>query len=294
MRLSSSIPSRRTFGPPVMNRSSRQADGLRWWVPLTHLMRNSSATVFYQSPRYFYGRYHIDQGALSTDPPTFTLTNDGYVGACIDFDGPGGAAGIQYNTFGESDAPVLSASVDCCSLSAWFTAESLTAYHALISTRGGDDIELHLSGGAGNPLTYTWQNDGSDYDAATGLTISTDGRWYLGVMTIRPDRARVYTWDAVDGLRSYEHTAAKAAKTTGNDLYIGRSPVGSRYWDGKMADARLYEGRELQPADVLAMALPATRWELYGSSRRFWNYGRTAVAAGTGKPWHYYAQQMSA
>lgn len=114
----------------------------------------------------------------------------------------------------------------CC---AWFYASSLRSYNTII--HGGNFEGLRLSGASGNPLTYTWNNTSDEYDAATGLTVST-GVWHFCALVVTPTAATVY----LDG-NSWTNTKShNSVSITWSNIGCDPAAGDGRTWQGSIAE----------------------------------------------------------
>jgi hypothetical protein len=136
-----------------------------------------------------------------------------------------------------------------------------------------------LSGAAGNPLTFSWNNGASEYDAASGLTLTT-GAWHFAVAAYAGTSTTLYL-SGPNGLASYVIGSLTDNSKTPSAWYAGYdSAVGGRELDGEFCDLRIYN-RALSSAEVWALYDPRTRWDLYQQpTRRLWI--DTAAAPATG------------
>lgn len=223
------------------------------------------------TPRYYYGQpaWGPNDVHETVTPPTLRIDDMGPSWTFV-----GGDSYVHSNA---SDTPsVIPLNAQHVTLTAWVRPASLGNYRGIIATRGSDDVCMLLSGAGGNPLGYLWQNTGTDFDVASGLTLTVD-RWHFCSVSIWPAAALLTTWDHVNGLRTYRDAHTHAAKTTDSTLSIGRDPSASALI-GSITDARIYD-RALEVDELLAMATSA-RWDLYAQTRPFWMDAVEAAAGG--------------
>lgn len=123
------------------------------------------------------------------------------------------------------------------SIACWLRPDTLTAYDGLVLARPGSPGQgLLISGGAGSPLTYMWDETTDEYDAANGL-IMTTGTWYLCGVAVGPTAATVYlaAYNATS-LSSWTNTKTHAARSPSNWGIANDLDFGSTDHDGRFAE----------------------------------------------------------
>jgi len=134
-------------------------------------------------------------------------------------------------------------------MTAWVKLYSKNSYDAILESRSSGLQSLLLSGAAGNPLTYAWDNAASEYNAATGLTLDP-GEWYFVAAAIEPTQATVYRHSTDGTLLTHTVVKSHTARTLNGSWNMGRDPsAGSRLWNGHIDDVRIYS-RTLSAAEI--------------------------------------------
>ena len=144
---------------------------------------------------------------------------------------------------------------------AWVLMRSVASYDGLLLGTGANKTGLHVSGAAGNPLTYNWAASSAEYDAATGLTIPLN-TLFMAAVVVTSTAATVYLLQP-SGVSSWTRTAAHSTKTPTSTWSIHGDPANtSRSMDGLFVDGRAY-ARPLSLDELKHMYAPETRWDLY-------------------------------
>lgn len=120
----------------------------------------------------------------------------------------------------------------------------------------------------------------------TGLTPGADLRYDL-VMSVGPNTSDVY----VNGQLFSSTGSFFGLQTPSETWYFGSNPSGGTA-PNYILETVQYFTKQLSAQEVFALYDPPTRWDLYWvpSTRVVFDL---AAAAGGGKPWLYYATQMS-
>lgn len=155
-----------------------------------------------------------------------------------------------------SGGPSLS-SVLPFSLATWINLDGVGAYRGIIMTRSGGIVGLINTGGAGNPLGYTWENTADEYNGATGLSIST-GTWYLAALVVTSTEATVYL-GTPSSVSSWTNTKAHSAKSP-SAWQFGRDSVSSasRTTDGRLAESAMWSNIALSAAQISSLSKGAS------------------------------------
>ncbi len=117
------------------------------------------------------------------------------------------------------------------------------SWSGLVFSRSGTGAEgLMVVNNGGNELRYSWNNDGNDYNASTGL-ILPQGQWAFVGLTITPTQAIVY-FATNSTLQSWTNVTANTGQTFNNDFYFGCDPTSllldSRQFDGSLDEIAIY------------------------------------------------------
>ncbi len=173
----------------------------------------------------------------------FVNTTGGYFAGGLQLDGTG-----DYDTF--TMASGAGTSLTTGTMIAWVKANSIASYKSILGSRaGGGNRGLFLSGAAGNPLTFSWDNADNEYNGATGLTLST-GQWYFAAVVINSGNAVVYLGSPGGTLQSYTNSNSNSAQTIEGDWYIGRdSSNTARDWNGIIDDVAIFN-RSLSSSEI--------------------------------------------
>lgn len=254
----------RPLGLVQPNLGSRQAQKLRWWMPLSGGATPADLSSF--PVRYFHGRSLLPPGSNSGvgggSYPTQVIDGIGGFGRALDFQNNGGL--IWGTTAGVTTPTTLDGSTARASFSAWVQADAISAYHGVIGS-DGLGASLIAGGGTGNALAYLWENTSDEYNANSGLIFDVTGKlWQFVAVAVSPTAATLYMYDDAAGLRSFVNTKTHSAKDSSSiwDFTVGADRATGRYWDGRVTEARIYD-RTLTLGDVAAMTDPATRFEMY-------------------------------
>ncbi|MBS3158888.1 LamG domain-containing protein, partial [Candidatus Woesearchaeota archaeon] len=145
----------------------------------------------------------------------FINTTGGYLGGGLQLDGTGDYSDLTL-------AAGAGTSVNTATLIAWVKPSTLGNYRPIIQTRaGGGNRGLSLSSASGNPVTFSWDDVSNEWDAATGLTLST-GKWYFTAAVISSGGVTLYLGNLDGTLSTYTDANSNAAKTIEGLWYIGR------------------------------------------------------------------------
>lgn len=174
---------------------------------------------------------------------------------------------------GTSDAIAASTSVNTNTLTigGWALFNSLGTYDPIITSRTTLFAGLILSSAAGNPLTASWRNVSPEYDAATGLTITT-GVWTYCAMVVTPTSLTTYRQTKGGTLGSFTINTTYNAQAE-SAWKLGYDTAG-RYLNGNLAEFGTWTNsltqQEIQalangclPYQVRPAAL-AAYWPLWG------------------------------
>jgi hypothetical protein len=146
----------------------------------------------------------------------------------------------DFNGSTQSGTATVAYTGNSFTLAAWLNLDSTNDYDSIIECRtGGVFCGLLLSGSSGNPLTYAWENSADEYNAVSGLAITT-GSYFFAAVVIRPTIGIVYQGYPSGLLRSFENQKTHNSKTLSAWDFANDSAVGSRLMDGKMAEAAMW------------------------------------------------------
>ncbi len=256
----------------AMNRDSMQAVELRWWMPITEGPTITGALKF---PKRYYGNQSFDadttsRQTLAGTAPTWVVDRWGTHGLALDFTQNGA---LKYETdTGQNQPTVLPGSTNQLTVTAWVQADSLANYRGIVTTASGARAFLLVSGASGNPLGYVWTNSGNDFNAASGLNFDTSGgTWQFIALVVTPTAGTLYMGNEANGFRSFTNTETHSATDFSSawDIILGDDRGNSRFWDGRIADVRIYE-RSLSAGELYQMWDPVTRWDLYRQPTSRW------------------------
>jgi len=232
---------------PKLNLKSPQATGLVLWFP-TAVGNFGGASL---------RDFSLHQQASGTFVNTPVWAREATVGGALDFER------------GDSDAVnvtdyALISSLSEFTISFWMNPESNP-------TTGSQEHPVFCKGDrSGNKefrvrrittgLNFHISTTGSDELGGTASWTPTLGQWTL--MTVVWDGANITLF--VDGVQHTQFSASGTMHDAGVDLRIGSYSDGVRFFDGKMADIRLYNVAK-STAEIWQLYDPATRWQLYFS-----------------------------
>ena len=184
-----------------------------------------------------------NDGTLSgslTNTPTYSTDNLGY----FDFDD----ASTEYVDIG---ATTGLSSLTKATFVAWVYRDGAqSGYVGIIFSRSSDVTGMNIVGSGGGQLGYHWDS-GIHYGWTGGPTIP-DAAWSMVAVSVNPTDATAYVFDST-GVSSSTH-GNNHTSTTLDNLDVGRDqfvhPVlGPRYWDGRIAQALIYD-RALTQAEL--------------------------------------------
>jgi hypothetical protein len=159
--------------------------------------------------------------------------------------------------------------------SCWFLVTSKANYLALINCRDASFVGLFLSDKPGNPLTAAWNNNSTEYSAATGLAVST-GKWYFGAFAVTPTATTTYLGDPAAGtLQSFTLAEANAARTNTNWTFGCDPGIGGDFLPGSLDDLRLHA--YAPTAQQVARDFADPDWRLRGRRKLFASAAAVAV-----------------
>ena len=195
-----------------------------------------------------------DSGTVASD--SSSLGNDGTLkgnpvwkptegvdGGAIDLDGVGDAVEIA-EAFG------LTSEVNV-TYTAWIKGWKVTDWAGIIFSRG-TACGMHF--GANNTLHYTWNTNSSATYSWTGGPVIPQDEWAFVALTIEADKATAYVYSASTGLQSGANEISHFPQTT-SGIKLGWDPQDeTRYFDGMMDDARMYN-YTLDPVEIANVIL---------------------------------------
>jgi autotransporter-associated beta strand protein len=117
------------------------------------------------------------------------------------------------------------------------------SWSGLAFSRGsGHGVGLMVVNNGGNELRYSWNDNGNDYNASTGLRLPS-GQWAFVALAISPTSAVVYLATNAT-LRSWTNTTANIAQTFAGSFYLGCDPnsllSNSRQFNGTLDEFAFY------------------------------------------------------
>jgi len=240
-----------------INRDSPQANGLvGWW---TGLGRGGWGLL-----RDALGRYNM----TAYNSPTIAGSEFGPV---VLFDD----ASSQYLY---SSTPVRT--VAPVTLACWFRCDDATtgdqALVGLSSETEDYDGWWLLLETSDNKVQARLNGSGATDQAETSTSFS-ENTWHHAVAVFASDTLRVaYLDGGGKGTDTASNTPSTVENTTLGGIYYAPGPAVDGVFSGCIAEARIYN-RVLSDAEVSALYVPRTRWELYRVPKRVWY-----VAAGGG------------
>lgn len=176
---------------------------------------------------------------------------------------------------------------------AWINPTTLASYKAIVQSRqAAGSRSLILSGGAGNPITYEWNDSTVSYNLASGLTVTT-GTWNFAAVSINSVDARLYRGTAAGVWGTYTNTAeTPESHHINNSWRIGADPNNANYWNGQIDDVRIWSRAisETEIYSIFAESLIGSPESLNWVSTRSWSI--PVAASGTAKPLFYHQRQM--
>ena len=120
---------------------------------------------------------------------------------------------------------------------AWVNIDTYENYHAWIYKRNGgaNTPQYRVSMQTTNKWGATW-NDGSFRNIAGGDISANIGSWVHFAVTVESTVFCLYK----NGVLEYSTTLANTIPTSTGLFYLGRQFEDSAYWDGKIADIRIW------------------------------------------------------
>lgn len=186
----------------------------------------------------------------------------------------------------------------------WVKPTAVGSYHGFIICRDLGFEGMLLSGAASNPLTYTHEGTGDEWNAATGLFLVLN-QWNFIATTVGPTAATVYLATSRGAtLQSWTNTKTHNAKSStswflGKDTTAGRNVQGSvsEYccWNAKLTSGEILalskgvSARLIRPSDMkIYLPLINNNIDLIGNSSFMtyngdlpqWRYPGPALAYG--------------
>lgn len=168
---------------------------------------------------------------------------------------------------GRVTVPAWNLNTNTVTLSAWVNPSSLTANATLVLSRGSDTVAgIYFLGTVnattGNfDLSYNWNNDQSDYDWDSGLTVPLN-QWSLVTLVVTPNAATIYVMNT-NGLSSSTHVYPHVIQdfSSADTAMIGDDSLdggnGSRTFNGIIDDVAVFN-RALTGDQVASLFYTAT------------------------------------
>lgn len=192
----------------------------------------------------------------AAETPTW-LKTAAFSGYALDFDG-----GDEAHVAG-GDVPSLDITGDQITLSAWIKPDTTGSFEGarIISKRtngGGSDVYAIYLASAGGIKGFVFRlNTGTEKSLGT-TTLVTPGVWQHWVATYDGATMRIYR----NGVSVTSTAKTGNIENSARAVYLGHREAETRYYDGSMADVRVYS-RCLSAGEVRALYDPQTRWGLY-------------------------------
>ena len=241
--------------PFTINRSSPQARGLINWWPF--------------DPRGTTSLFDIgnrDHGTLQLMDGSNWKTSDRLGGPSLDFNGS--------DEYVQTPSNFL-LNANSFTMAVWFKADSDAQGHMIWQGDGsangwGAQDETHLSignlTGDANSMSFFLGSADASSAGTLFITISfSDRRWTHAAATVSSLSVSPAAELFVNGVSQGTDTGTLGETSRAGwdtDLRIGRPGASTRFYDGQLAEVRIY-GRALTAAEVWALYDPRTRWDLY-------------------------------
>ncbi len=246
-------------GPYVMNASSIQARGLKYWWPTmpgvpTKLLLN-------RSPRN-------GSTANFTCYNDAILTQNDELRGAITFDGSGDYAAAPISCFQSLGSPG--------SACLWLNLRAWGGEHLYEAAWGHNNFSCNGPSAAGASVVF---NVGQNVNFSTTYTGYSLNTWYF--LCVSWDGVNGKTWvnGSPDNTVAYTGVPGAASKATQLGRQLWQNGYATAYMNGLLADVRLYE-RVLNDDEVWQMWDPLTRWDLYQLLRPPLAYSTGAPPAG--------------
>ena len=161
------------------------------------------------------------------------------------------------------------------------------SWSGLIFGRNTAAEGLMVVNNGGNELRYSWNDNGNDYNASTGLKLPA-GQWAFVALTITPTQAIVY-FATNATLQAWTNTTANAGQTFNGNFYLGCDPSsllsGSRQFAGSLDEIAIYNrtltGSQIGQIFVASQtALPAVTLTAPANGANFGGLATVNLTAG--------------
>lgn len=265
----------------MLDRSHPLAAGLHWWfhgLPRFGLRRTSASAVAGE-----YVCREVVSGKACTSQVASPIVTDTPAGERWGFRDANTAAGIYVNPI-----PYTTGSGGGYTMAAIFTAKSNAVnYASIIGTNptSTPSPTLQASGGVGRPLTLQWNSNSTEWNAATGLTIPTDGSVCMAALAIDIGGNRTVYLFTQSAPHGNSFTISSTASTSGvipTNTAIGTFPNGGAFaWDGSVGPAWAWKWK--LSVDQLR-SLYQNPWQM---ARRHLPRVFSVPAGPTATPWLY-------
>jgi len=224
------IPFRRPPYPFQLNKDADLARGLIFWVPCNDTGGNLKEMI------------NGNDGTLNADATrSYGGTGDLDSGLCLTCDGAG-----DYS----SHADHAAINITTYSVSAWGMLTNLTNWRNLLYKTSSQYGMIFDSSGAWNAQF----NGGSNLAGGTIVT----NTWYQLGYSLESSGGTAVTYQNGTAISS----GARANSTAAGALTIGTDLGNTRWWNGGIADVRIYN-RVLSPSEYMKLYDPRTRWDIY-------------------------------
>ncbi len=140
--------------------------------------------------------------------------------------------------------PPLNVTTTNFSITGWVKCNGTQdSWSGLVFSRGsGHGVGLMVVNNSGNELRYSWNDNGNDYNASTGLRMAS-GQWTFVALTISPSQAIVY-FATNATLRSWTNNTSNIGQTFSGTFYLGCDPnsllSASRQFNGTLDEIAIY------------------------------------------------------
>jgi len=144
------------------------------------------------------------------------------------------------------DADILPATI-----TAWIYADTLTACDGLVFSRGTNVSGINITACSdGTRMGYHWNDAASTYNWVGGPTVPSN-EWIFVALVVESTQATAYVGSS-SGLSSATNVVAHATSTI-DDLKFGEDENGTRHFDGRIDEVRIYN-RALNFTEIQKMA----------------------------------------
>lgn len=153
---------------------------------------------------------------------------------------------------------------------AWVNITSTANYTPFLESRPSTNLlALLMSGAAGTPLTCSWNNTASEYNAATGLNIPLN-QWVFCACTVNGTNMTVYRYSESTGFGSFQITLTATNRDMSKTWSMSRDSTNpNRLINGREDDVRLYS-RALSIDEIRDLAFSRLRLPITDGLIGYW------------------------